>query len=240
MPRRHRPAARRDRGALRRALAGAALRRGRRGFRPQVDCIRTERPARADDRRRAAGRRPGRDPRRSSADRVLVVAGERRRPQVRRPLPADRDRVRALPAPASRSPGDVDTARRDRRLRARPATDRRCRSSRSRPQAERRSPIAVRGRAGDATDVSTSRSSSRARRARDPRDAAGAAAEGDGRLPAVDGAARDRPGALDQAGRRRRRRRADARARHARERRGRARRAGTTSTRSAPPPSSTR
>ena len=47
-----------------------------------------------------------------------------------------------------------------------------------------------------------------------PRDAAGPAAEGDGRLPRVDDAARDRPGALDPADRRRRRRRPAARARH--------------------------
>src|SRR3712207_7916795 len=42
--------------------------------------------------------------------------------------------------------------------------------------------------------------------------AAGAAAEGDGRLPGVDDAARRRPGALHPPDRRRRRRRADARA----------------------------
>ena len=49
------------------------------------------------------------------------------------------------------------------------------------------------------------------------RRAAGAAAEGDGRLPGFHDAARDRPGALDQADRRRRRPRPDARARHRQE-----------------------
>ena len=54
---------------------------GRRGFRPQVDCIRSEDPAEL----KVVVELPGVDP--SSvhvvaADRVLMVAGERRRPQV--------------------------------------------------------------------------------------------------------------------------------------------------------------
>ena len=61
---------------------------------------------------------------------------------------------------------------------------------------------------------------------RDPDGPAGPAAEGDGRLPAIDDAARDRAGALDQARRRRRLRRPDAGTGHGRERRGRGARLG--------------
>jgi HSP20 family protein len=54
---------------------------GRRGFRPQVDCIRSEDPAELH----VVVELPGVDPASIqvvAADRVLVVAGERRRPQV--------------------------------------------------------------------------------------------------------------------------------------------------------------
>jgi HSP20 family protein len=54
---------------------------GRRGFRPQVDCIRSEDPAEL----RIVVELPGVDPKSIqivAADRVLVVAGERRRPQA--------------------------------------------------------------------------------------------------------------------------------------------------------------
>ena len=54
---------------------------GRRGFRPQADCIRSEDPAEL----RVIVELPGVDPgsiKVIAADRVLVVAGERRRPQV--------------------------------------------------------------------------------------------------------------------------------------------------------------
>jgi HSP20 family protein len=54
---------------------------GRRGFRPQVDCIRCEDPAEL----RVVVELPGVDPKSIqivAADRVLVVAGERRRPAV--------------------------------------------------------------------------------------------------------------------------------------------------------------
>lgn len=54
---------------------------GRRGFRPQVDCIRSEEPAEL----RVVVELPGVDPQSIqivAADRVLVVAGERRRPEV--------------------------------------------------------------------------------------------------------------------------------------------------------------
>lgn len=54
---------------------------GRRGFRPQVDCIRSEDPAEL----RVVVELPGVDPQSIqivAADRVLVVAGERRRPEV--------------------------------------------------------------------------------------------------------------------------------------------------------------
>src|SRR4051794_11082495 len=53
---------------------------GRRGFRPQVDCIRCEDPPRL----RVIVELPGVDPSEIkviAADRVLVVAGERRRPE---------------------------------------------------------------------------------------------------------------------------------------------------------------
>ena len=53
----------------------------RRGFRPQVDCIRSEEPAEL----RVVVELPGVDPQSIqivAADRVLVVAGERRRPEV--------------------------------------------------------------------------------------------------------------------------------------------------------------
>jgi HSP20 family protein len=53
---------------------------GRRGFRPQVDCIRSEDPAEL----RIVVELPGVDPKSIqivAADRVLVVAGERRRPE---------------------------------------------------------------------------------------------------------------------------------------------------------------
>ena len=71
---------------------------GRRGFRPQADCIRCEDPPEL----RVIVELPGVDPatiKVVAADRVLVVAGERRRPQVERPLPPAGDRVRPLPAP---------------------------------------------------------------------------------------------------------------------------------------------
>jgi HSP20 family protein len=54
---------------------------GRRGFRPQIDCIRCEDPAEL----RIVVELPGVDPTSIqivAADRVLVVAGERRRPDV--------------------------------------------------------------------------------------------------------------------------------------------------------------
>ncbi len=54
---------------------------GRRGFRPQVDCIRCEDPAELH----VVVELPGVDPRSIqivAADRVLLVAGERRRPEV--------------------------------------------------------------------------------------------------------------------------------------------------------------
>jgi HSP20 family molecular chaperone IbpA len=54
---------------------------GRRGFRPQADCIRSEEPAEL----RVIVELPGVDPttiKVVAADRVLVVAGERRRPKV--------------------------------------------------------------------------------------------------------------------------------------------------------------
>jgi len=54
---------------------------GRRGFRPQVDCIRSEDPPELH----VVVELPGVDPASIqvvAADRVLVVAGERRRPQV--------------------------------------------------------------------------------------------------------------------------------------------------------------
>jgi HSP20 family protein len=54
---------------------------GRRGFRPQVDCIRSEDPAELH----VVVELPGVDPQSIqivAADRVLVVAGERRRPEV--------------------------------------------------------------------------------------------------------------------------------------------------------------
>lgn len=54
---------------------------GRRGFRPQVDCIRSEDPAELQ----VVVELPGVDPKSIqivAADRVLVVAGERRRPGV--------------------------------------------------------------------------------------------------------------------------------------------------------------
>ena len=54
---------------------------GRRGFRPQVDCIRSEDPAEL----RVVVELSGVDPQSIqivAADRVLVVAGERRRPEV--------------------------------------------------------------------------------------------------------------------------------------------------------------
>jgi len=54
---------------------------GRRGFRPQVDCIRSEDPAEL----RVVVELPGVDAQSIkivAADRVLVVAGERRRPEV--------------------------------------------------------------------------------------------------------------------------------------------------------------
>jgi HSP20 family protein len=55
---------------------------GRRGFRPQVDCIRTEDPAELH----VVVELPGVDPgsiRVVAADRVLLVAGERRAPHLR-------------------------------------------------------------------------------------------------------------------------------------------------------------
>lgn len=55
---------------------------GRRGFRPQVDCIRCEQPAEL----RVVVELPGVDPKTLqvvAGDRVLVVAGERGRPEVR-------------------------------------------------------------------------------------------------------------------------------------------------------------
>ena len=55
---------------------------GRRGFRPQVDCIRSEDPAELH----VIVELPGVDPgsiRVVAADRVLLVAGERRRPELR-------------------------------------------------------------------------------------------------------------------------------------------------------------
>jgi HSP20 family protein len=55
---------------------------GRRGFRPQVDCIRSEDPAALH----VVVELPGVDPSELqviAADRVLVVAGERRRPPLR-------------------------------------------------------------------------------------------------------------------------------------------------------------
>jgi HSP20 family protein len=54
---------------------------GRRSFRPQVDCIRSEEPAEL----RVIVELPGVDPatiKVIAADRMLVVAGERRRPRV--------------------------------------------------------------------------------------------------------------------------------------------------------------
>lgn len=54
---------------------------GRRGFRPQVDCIRSEDPPEL----RVVVELPGVDPTSIqvvAADRVLLVAGERRRPEV--------------------------------------------------------------------------------------------------------------------------------------------------------------
>jgi HSP20 family protein len=55
---------------------------GRRGFRPQVDCIRSEHPSELH----VVVELPGVDPATIqvvAADRVLVVAGERRRPSLR-------------------------------------------------------------------------------------------------------------------------------------------------------------
>ena len=103
------------------------------------------------------------------------------------------------------------------------------------PSAPRARPVAVDRRQGRMSEPRSSRRPG----ASCPR-GSGAAAEGDGRLPRVDDAARGRPGALDQADRRRRRRRADARARHGRRTPRPSRPAGTTSTRSARSPSSTR
>ena len=207
---------------------------GRRGFRPHVDCIRSDDPPALH----VIVELPGVDPasiKVVAADRVLVVAGERRRPQLSGRYQPAGDRVRPLPAPhlARRSPS---TPSGDRALRAGPARSSSCRSPPQPPKPRARRDRDPRPRVSELTFDEPIEP----RRRRDPGDAAGAAAEGDGRLPAVDVAARDRPGALDQA-RRRRRSRATGCSRSSPSRTRRpSSPAGTTSTRSARPRSSTR
>ena len=207
---------------------------GRHGFRPQADCIRSEDPPEL----RVIVELPGVDPatiKVVAADRMLVVAGERRRPQVS-------GRYRQLEIEYGpfqrRIPLDepVDAKRRERPLRAGHA---------DRHPADRGQGAADRAR-GDRdprprmSELNFEEPFETTRR-RDPVDAAGAAAEGDGRLPAVDDAARDRPGALDPARRRRRSRASGMLALvTVKNPRTSSSPAGTTSTRSAPPRSSTR
>ena len=82
-PPRRREAAGRARAAVRRPVARAALRGARHGFRPERRLLPHRRPARADRRDRATGRRPGERSRR----RRRAPAGRRRRapPAARRP-----------------------------------------------------------------------------------------------------------------------------------------------------------
>ena len=184
------------------------------------------RPARADGRRRAA----------RASTRAVV---QRRR---RRAAAPDRGRAQAPAGPGPRLPADGDRVRRRSSgrcgwprtsipraraatLRARRADDRAARSSTQAPPQPAASRIDGRER-GDRRERSRlRRAGAGGAAARAAGGAAGAAAEGDGRLPAVDVAARDRPGALGAADRRRRRRRPAARARH-RARRRRSRRPG--------------
>ena len=189
----------------------------RHGFRPHVDCFRTETRDALTVVVELAGRRPGRASRSPSPSAPSRSPVTRRRPPhaCRVVLPADGDRVRPVPA--------ADRARRGRRSRARPRRPTSAACSRSclptRAQAPRR-PHHDRGRRAAEERMSELEPEVTLddRRGRDPGRPADLAAEGDGRLPAVDDAARDRPGALDQADRRRRRRRPPARARDRRTR----------------------
>ena len=206
----------------------------RHGFRPNVDCFHTDEPhaltvvvelpgVEAQSIRVVAG------------ERLLVIAGERKRPAgPGARLPAGRDRVRPVPAarpsPRGRRPGACGGA-----LRARRAHDR---AARGRARAARR-PLPDHGRAVYDGDRLRRRGAGGAA-ARVSGGAAGAAAERDGGLPAVDVAARDRPGALGAVDRRRGRGRPAARAHHHQGRRRSSCPAGPTSTRSGRSRSSTR
>ena len=216
-------------------MAGSGLRRAPARLPSAGRLLPHGRPAGGDD-----PRRPRRRPARGGLDRGHGAHGlaQRRPPaaaaQGQRLVQADGDRVRLVPAPR-----DARRGRRPRRrrgdVRARPAQGRSAAGPEAAARAESRSSSGEhrheRAHAG--------RDAGR-REPRGPADAAGATAEGDRRLPAVDDAAGDRPGAVDQARRRRRLRRSHARARHGQGRgdrvaglgrpvRGRARRRSCTS-----------
>ena len=192
-----------------RCRASSGLRRGLPAERRQLP---HRRPARADRRRRAA--------RASTRRASRIVVGERDardrrragpRPQVRRR--ASTSRWRSSTARSSGRSGCPRTSTPSRRTRE----YERGIVTISLPVAERRR--RRRGRVTIAveramTDVAFEHPGRPGRpRDRAAGDAAGAAAQGDGRLPAVDDAARDRAGALGAPDRRRRRRRPLARAR---------------------------
>ena len=199
---RHRPPAGGDRGALRRPLAGAAVRRDPQRLPARGRLLLHGRSARARRRRRAGRRRPRLDRALGRGARADHLRQPRPPARAGAGLPAGRDRVRALRAP---DPARARTSTRPPRA---PRTRQGCSGSRSRSPGARPP-----GRPWS--------SSCAGRHERDrvrPAAAPGAAAEGDRRLPGVDDAARGRPGALGQADRRRRLGRADARPLHGRGR----------------------
>ena len=135
---RHRPAAGRDRGALRRPLAGAAVRRAARGFRPHVDCYRTDDPPSSwsSSSCRASTRERSRS---SVEERLLTIAGQRRRPRVAGRVYQQMEiEYGAFGRRAAARPRTSTSTRRARDVRARDADDH---------AADRRAPARGRGRA---------------------------------------------------------------------------------------------
>ena len=196
----------RDGRAVRRGLRGPPGLRGR-GFSPRVDVYYTDNPPRAVVKVDLAAVDPA-DVALEIRGRQLVIAGERRPGRGgRAPLPADRDRAR--PVPARRRAG-----------RGRRAPTRR-RASYVDGVLQVEIPLARAGAVGAAgadlgamtIHVPAVNGDPRRRPALETRaagDAAGAAAARHGRLPRHDAPAGRRPGALDQARRRRARRQPDA------------------------------
>src|SRR5262249_29815501 len=139
----HRQAARGDRGALRRPLAGAALRRHATGLPADRRLVLRRGVERADGRRRGARGRPGlaqsRRRRARPRDRGRASAPEGRGLRL---LPADGDRVRALPAAGppreERRPAARPGALRARRRHHHPSRHRQPDSARARLDRSRR------------------------------------------------------------------------------------------------------